>query len=136
MGKILAIDYGNKRTGLAVTDDLQLIASALETVLTADLWPYLNAYFEKNQVDIAVIGEPKDLMGNPTDASKKVAEFVVAFSRKYPTIEIARMDERFTSKLAVQTMVQGGMKKKDRRKKGNVDRIAATLMLQDYLNYR
>ena len=136
MGRILAIDYGNKRTGLAVTDDLQLIASGLETVLTADLWPYLNSYFDKHQVDIAVIGEPKDLMGNPTDASNKVEEFVVAFSRKYPTISIARMDERFTSKIAGQAMVHGGMKKKDRKKKGNVDRIAATLMLQDYLNYR
>lgn len=132
----MAIDYGGKRTGLAVTDDLQLIATGLETVSSKLIWDFLNGYFSAQEVETVVVGAPKGLRGEATDGTALADEFVAQFKKKYPTIPVVRWDERFTSNMAKHSMIAGGMKKKDRRNKGNVDRIAATLMLQEYLQYR
>lgn len=133
MARILAIDYGKKRTGLAVTDPLQIIASGLITVPTETIIPFLTEYFTKEPVELVVIGLPKNLDGSDTDGTPLVEHFLIAFQKYFPTMPIKTLDERFTSKIAMQSMISSGMKKKDRQKKGNVDMISATIILQDYL---
>lgn len=136
MGRILAIDYGLKRTGIAVTDPLRIIATALETVESEKLINYLTAYFQKEPVDQLVVGMPKRLNNEDTDMTPHVRKLVVQLQQKFPEKPVALMDERFTSSIALQTMISGGMKKKDRRIKGNVDKISATLILQSFLESR
>lgn len=136
MGRILAIDYGLKRTGLAVTDPLRIIATALETVETAGLIDFLTSYFQKEQVDEVVIGMPKRLNNEDSEIAPQVRKFVEQFTTTFSTKPIFLADERFTSTLAQRAMLDGGMKKKDRQVKGNVDKISATLILQSYLEMR
>ena len=133
MGRILAIDFGLKRTGLAVTDSLKIIANGLETVPTHTLISYLEIYFKKEAVDEVVIGMPKNLDNSDTDSTAGVRIFIKSFKKKFPEVAMHEHDERFTSKLAMQAMIAGGMSKKDRREKGNVDRVSATIILQSYM---
>lgn len=133
MGRIMAIDYGSKRVGLAVTDPLQIIATGLTTVHSKDLISFLEDYLKKEQVECIVVGEPKTLQNEASDSARYIEPFVTHLSRKFPQIKIARWDERFTSALAQQTMLMGGLKKKDRANKETVDMISATIILQDYL---
>jgi len=135
MGRILAIDYGSKRVGLAVTDPLKIIATGLTTVHSKDLISYLEAYLKKEQVECIVVGEPKTLQNEASDSARYIEPFVIHLTRKFPQIKIARWDERFTSTLAHQAMLMGGLKKKDRANKETVDMVSATILLQDYLSY-
>lgn len=134
MGRILALDYGKKRTGIAVTDELQLIASALTTVSTPELISFLEAYFEKEVVDQIVVGEPRQMNNEPSQSEILIKSFLEIASKKFPQIPIARQDERFTSKMAVSAMIEGGVGKKKRQNKALIDEISATLILQAYLN--
>lgn len=134
LSRLLAIDYGGKRTGIAITDEMQIIASGLTTVETKQIFNFLNEYFSKEKVSKVIVGEPKRLNNEPSEIAPKIDEFVVKFKKLYPTIEVIRMDERFTSKMAFQTMIDSGLKKKQRQNKALVDEIAATILLQDYLN--
>jgi putative Holliday junction resolvase len=133
MARILCIDYGKKRTGIAVTDPLQIIATALDTIETKELFNFLKKYFVTEQVELVLIGEPVNLDDTPTHATASVHEFIKKFKKDFPSLPIKTVDERYTSKMASQAMIDMGMKKKDRRIKGNVDQIAATIMLQEYL---
>lgn len=133
MGRILAIDYGSKRVGIAVTDNLRLIASGLTNVHSKDLIKFLEDYLKKETVDIIVVGEPKTLQNNKSDSARFIDPFVIHLQRKFPEMKIERYDERFTSALAHQTMLMGGLKKKDRRDKETVDVISAIILLQDYM---
>lgn len=133
MARILAIDYGLKRTGLAVTDPMRIIATALETVESNKLFGFLTSYFQKEQVDQLVVGLPKRLNNEDTDMSAPVRKLVADLQSKFPDKPVALIDERFTSSIAMQSMIAGGMSKKDRRVKGNVDKISATLILQSYM---
>ncbi len=133
MGRILSIDYGQKRVGIAVTDPLQLIANGLETVAAKDIWKYLADYLQCEDVEIIVVGEPRDMMNRPSDSSRFVEPFVRKLRKTYPHMKIERYDERFTSKMAFQAMIDGGLGKKKRRNKALVDTISATLILQSYL---
>jgi putative Holliday junction resolvase len=133
MARIMAIDYGSKRVGLAVTDSLQIIASGLTTVHSKDLIAYLEDYLKKEQVECIVVGEPKTLQNEASDSARFIEPFVTHLTRKFPNIKIARYDERFTSTLAHQAMLMGGLKKKDRANKDTVDMVSATIILQDYL---
>ena len=133
MARILAIDYGTKRTGIAVTDPLRIIATALETVESDKLMNFLTTYFQKEPVDQLVVGMPKRLNNEDTDMTPLVRQLIEQLKKKFPDKRVALIDERFTSAIALQTMIAGGMKKKDRRVKGNVDKISATLILQSYL---
>jgi putative holliday junction resolvase len=133
MGRILAIDYGTKRTGIAVTDPLRIIATALETVETHLVIEFLKKYFLKEAVDEVVIGMPKQLNNQDSETAPMVRKFVEVFKSTFPEKPIVLADERFTSAQAQRTMIAGGMKKKDRQVKGNVDKISATLILQNYL---
>lgn len=135
MARILAIDYGSKRVGIAVTDTLQIIATGLTTVHSKDLITYLETYLAKEQVECIVVGEPKTLQNEASDSARFIEPFVTHLTRKFPTIKIARYDERFTSTLAHQAMLMGGLKKKDRANKDTVDMISATIILQDYLSF-
>lgn len=134
MGRILAIDYGSKRVGLAVSDNLRLIATGLTTVHSKDLIRYLEDYFKKEQVDIIVVGEPKTLKNEKSDSARFVDPFVKHLERKFPDKKIVRYDERFTSTMAHQAMLAGGLKKKARQDKELVDMISATIILQDYMS--
>ena len=134
MSRILAIDNGKKRTGLAVTDPLRIIASGLTTIETSQLFPFLKDYFLKEKVDVVLIGEPKQMDGTPSQSSEIIEKFVAQFRQEFPTIKIERMDERFTSKMASKTLLDSGLKKKKRQDKALIDEVAATIMLQDYLN--
>ncbi|MGK0279477.1 MAG: putative Holliday junction resolvase, partial [Litorivivens sp.] len=136
MGKIMSIDYGLRRIGIAETDELQLIATGLTTVDNNLIWKFLEEHLKKNTVDCIVVGKPVGLDGLATDATLSTSNFVVKLKKKYPEIQVDELNEIFTSKLAKQAMLQGGMKKKDRRKKGMVDQIAATIILQDYMHRR
>ena len=136
MVRILAIDYGTKRTGIAVTDPLRIIATALETVESDKLMNFLTTYFQKEPVDQLVVGMPKRLNNEDTDMTPLVRQLIEQLKKKFPDKRVALIDERFTSAIALQTMIAGGMKKKDRRVKGNVDKISATLILQSYLESR
>lgn len=133
MPRILAIDYGAKRTGLAVTDPIGIIATALDVVATHQLEQYLKDYFVKEDVYRVVVGMPKNTDGKPTNATPLVQAFINRFKKVFPTKELILHDERFTSKMAMDAMITGGMKKKDRRQKGNVDKVSATIILQSYL---
>ena len=135
MGRIMAIDYGSKRVGLAVTDPLQIIATGLTTVHSKDLISYLEAYLKKEKVDCIVVGEPKTLQNEASDSARYIEPFVTHLKRKFPDIKVDRYDERFTSTLAHQSMLMGGLKKKDRANKETVDMISATILLQDYLAF-
>ncbi len=136
MARIICIDYGGKRCGLAVTDPLQIIATALTTVDTKDLFTYLAAYFAKETVELILIGEPLNLDDTPTHATPLVKKAIIDLSKKFPTIPIKTVDERYSSKNAVRAMVEMGMKKNDRRDKKTIDRVAATMLLQEYLTNR
>ena len=135
MARIMAIDYGSKRVGLAVTDPLQIIASGLTTVHSKDLIEYLENYLKKEAVECIVVGEPKTLQNEASDSARYIDPFVIHLTRKFPNIKIARYDERFTSMLAHQTMLLGGLKKKDRANKDTVDMVSATIILQDYMRF-
>jgi putative Holliday junction resolvase len=133
MGRILAIDFGTKRTGIAVTDDLQLIASGLTTVDTKNLLPFLKEYVATEKVEMVLVGEPKQKDGTHSDVEVEIKKFLVKFTELFPQIDIKRVDERFTSKMAFQTMIDSGLKMKQRRNKALIDEISATIILQDYL---
>ena len=133
MGRILAIDYGKKRTGIAVTDPLRIIATPLETVLTSDLIKFLTTYLARETVDEFVVGMPKTLLNEDSEIAPLVRIFVEELKKTFPEKKIHLADERFTSRMAMQAMIDGGMKKKDRQVKGNVDKISATIILQSFL---
>ena len=134
MGRILAIDYGLKRTGIAVTDPLRIIATPLETVVTANLFPFLNNYLQKENVDEFVVGMPKTLSNEDSEIAPTVRKFVENLKLKFPEKSVHLADERFTSSIAMQAMIDGGMKKKDRQVKGSVDKISATIILQSFID--
>lgn len=134
MGRILAIDYGKKRTGLAVTDPLRITANPLLTIETKGLINWLQTYFEKEKVDIVVIGHPTQMNGQESESMNYIRPFIGNFKKQFPTIPITMYDERFTSVLAHQAMIAGGMKKKDRQDKAIVDKIAACIILEGYLD--
>ena len=133
MARILSIDYGKKRTGLAVTDPLQIIATGLTTVETPQLFKYLKEYFAREAVELIIMGEPKNMDDSDTHATPLVKQAVARLKKEFPTIPIKMVDERFTSKMASQAMIDMGLKKKQRQNKALVDEIAATIMLQEYL---
>ncbi len=133
MGRLLAIDYGSKRTGIAITDELQLIASGLTTVRTFELISFLKNYFTAEQVDLVIIGEPKQKDGTHSHIEIEISKFIIKLTEVFPNLIIKRMDERFTSKMAFQTMIDSGLKKKQRQNKALIDEISATIILQDYL---
>lgn len=135
MARILSIDYGGKRTGLAVTDPFQIIASGLCTVETPKLMAFLKDYFSKETVELVIVGMPTNWDDTDTHATPLVKKFIQDFQKAYPQLPVKEVDERYTSKLASQAMLQMGLKKKDRRKKGLVDEIAATIMLQEHLQH-
>jgi putative Holliday junction resolvase len=133
MPRILSIDYGLKRTGLAVTDPLQIIATGLTTVETPKLIPFLKDYFKKEEVELIIMGEPKNWDESDTHATPLVKKAVEKLKKEFPAMPIKMVDERYTSKLASQAMIEMGLKKKQRQNKALVDEIAATIMLQEYL---
>lgn len=133
MGRILGIDYGRKRTGVAVTDPLQIIAGNLATVPTHSLMQFIMDYIARETVERIVIGQPTQLNGEPSESMKYIAPFVNRLKKELPDMPVVMYDERFTSTIAHQAMIDGGMKKSDRRDKNRVDAIAATIILNDYL---
>ena len=133
MARILSIDYGKRRTGLAVTDPLQIIAGGLATVATSELFDYLKAYIAREQVELIVIGEPRQPNGEPSENLARVQQFVNRWRKAIPEVPIQYFDERFTSVLAHQAMLDGGLKKKARQNKGLVDEISATIILEDFM---
>lgn len=136
MARILALDYGEKSTGIAVTDELQLIASGLTTIETKSLLNFLKDYIAKEKVELILVGEPKRLNNKPSDIEKLIGKFIEKLNISFPGIPTKRIDERFTSKLAFQTMIDSGLKKSQRRDKSIIDEISATIILQSYLYYR
>lgn len=133
MGRILALDYGSKRTGVAITDELQMIASGLTTVATGELMDFLTKYFASEKVALVLVGEPKQKDGTHSNIEGEIQKFLKKFSRAFPKMEVVRVDERYTSKMAFQTMIDSGLKKKQRQNKALVDEISATIILQEYL---
>jgi len=136
MPQIVAIDYGGKRTGVAVTDDMQIIASGLTTIPTTDIISFLKEYSILNKIESFVVGEPKRLHGEASDIEVEIKVFIEKLKKAFPDLVIHRLDERFTSKMAFDTMLKSGISKKKRQNKALVDQISATLILQDFLNYR
>ncbi len=136
MGRILAIDYGQKRAGLAVTDKDKIIATGLATVHVKDLMQYLKDYLSKEEVECIVIGEPFDMKGKASDASRFIDPFVKHLKKQFPEIIVERMDERYTSQMALQTILDAGIKKKARQNKELVDKISATIILQSYMEMK
>ena len=134
MARILAFDYGEKRTGIAVTDELQIIASGLTTVDTKQLFSFITNYLKKEQVELFVVGEPKQMNNTPSESEALISVFVTKLGQTFPKIPIKRIDERFTSKMAFQSMIDSGLKKKHRQNKALIDEISATLILQTYLS--
>ena len=134
MARLMAIDYGSKRVGIAVTDPMQIIATGLTTVHSKDLIDFLKTYTSKEEVECIVVGEPKQMNNEPSESARFIEPFVVHLKRTFPTIKVERMDERFTSKMAFQTMIDSGLKKKARQNKELVDEISATIILQSYMN--
>jgi putative Holliday junction resolvase len=134
LARIIALDYGKQRTGIAVTDELQLIASGLAAVNTKDLLQFLKDYIAKENIARIVVGEPKQRDNTPSEVEASIRVFLKSLKSSFPLIPIDRQDERFTSKVAVQSMVEAGLKKKQRRNKELIDEISATLILQAYLN--
>ena len=133
MPRIIAIDYGLKRTGLAVTDPLKIIATGLTTVESKQLIPFLKEYFSKEEVELIIIGEPKNWDDTDTHATPLVNKIILDLQKNFPSIPLKKVDERFTSKLASRAMVEMGLKKKQRQNKALIDKIAATILLQEYL---
>jgi len=133
MARILAIDYGRKRTGIAVTDELQLIASGLTTVRTHEIFNFLNEYMNKENVELFLVGEPKQMNNLASESEILIQPFLDKLKKHFPDIPVLRVDERFTSKMAFQTMIDGGLKKKQRQNKALIDEISATIILQSYL---
>jgi putative holliday junction resolvase len=133
MGRILAIDYGQKRVGLAVSDPLQIIANKLTTVRTHDLMDFLSNYFSSEQVDVVVVGYPVTLQNEASESVRYINPFLKQFQKKFPDIKLEQFDERFTSKMAFQTMIDAGLKRKDRQDKALVDAVSATIILQGYM---
>ena len=136
MGKIMAIDYGKKRCGIAVTDDMQIIASGLETIETSDIFEFLKKYFVENQVDSIVVGLPTDLKGNLSEVETEILKFLERFKSEFPEVEVHRLDERFTSKMASFFISQSGKSKKKREEKGLIDKVSATIILQNFLEQK
>ncbi len=136
MARILAVDYGKKRVGLAVTDPSQIIANRLTTVPTHTLWDFLEDYFKKEKVETVIVGYPKQMNNTASEAVTYINPFLKKFQQKYPDIQLKITDERFTSKMAFQTMIDGGLKKQKRQDKGMVDAISATIILQNYLEQK
>jgi len=136
LGRILAIDYGRKRVGLAVTDTLKMIANGLATVNSNDIWDYLNDYLSKENIECFVVGYPKQLNNQPSEANVYIKPFIKKLKKKFPDIPVELMDERFTSKMAFQTMIDGGLRKKARQNKALVNTISATIILQSYLEQK
>ncbi|MEE1226525.1 MAG: Holliday junction resolvase RuvX [Bacteroidales bacterium] len=136
MGRLMAIDYGLKRVGLAVSDNMQVIATALNTVPTVDIFPYLKDYMTREQVDAIVVGDPKQLDNTPSKSAKAVHLFVEELGNQFPDIDIYMIDERFTSKIASQTIAKSGKTKKARQEKGLIDTVAAVLILQDFMKMK
>ena len=134
MARILSIDYGGKRTGLAVTDPLQIIATGLETIESRELIPWLKKYLLKEEVELIIIGLPKNWDESDTHGTPLVEAAIKKIQKEFPAMSLKTVDERYSSKMAKDAMLEMGMKKKDRRVKGNVDVIAATIILQEYLN--
>lgn len=134
MGRLLALDYGKKRTGIAVSDPLKIIASGLTTVDTDKLITFLKTYFTQEQVELVLIGLPKSLRNEDTHGTPLVEKFIPVFQTQFPHIPIQTLDERFTSKMAFQAMIDSGLKKKDRQNKALVDEISATILLQGYMS--
>lgn len=132
--RILAIDYGQKRTGIAVTDELQIIASGLTTIPSETTLAFLKEYFKKEKVAKVLIGEPRQMDNSPSQSARVIDAFVAQFKKAFPEMPVFRVDERFTSKLAFQAMIDGGLNKKQRANKALIDEVAATIMLQDYLS--
>lgn len=135
MARILSLDYGTKRTGVAVTDELQIIASGLTTVETGKLLVFLKTYFTEENVELVLVGEPKQKDGTHSSVEPEILKFIAKFSDAHPTIPVKRWDERFTSKMAFQTMIDSGLNKKQRQNKALVDEISATILLQSYLHH-
>jgi putative holliday junction resolvase len=133
MPRIIAIDFGNKRTGLAVTDNLKMIATSLTTVHPKELIAYLAEYMKKEEVECIVIGKPMHLDNTENEIEKNIQSFIVDLKKNFPEVKIDRMDERFTSKMAQQTIIDAGIKKMERRNKSLVDKVSATIILQSYL---
>lgn len=133
MAQILAIDYGKIRTGLAVTDDMQIIASGLTTVATKELLDFLKVYIAKQEVELFLVGEPKQMNNQASESEMLITPFISQLRTFFPEIPIKRVDERFTSKMAMQTMIDSGLKKKQRQNKSLIDEISATIILQSYL---
>ena len=133
MGRILSIDYGNKRVGLAVTDPLQIIATRLTTVAANEIWDFLADYFKREEVELVLVGYPKQLNNEPSEAIRYINPFLKKFQQIYNEMPLKLMDERFTSKMAFQTMIDAGVKKKDRQNKSTIDGVSATIILQSYL---
>ena len=136
MGQILAVDFGKKRCGLAATDDLRIIASGLDTVETTALMEFLRNYFDENSVDEVVIGLPTDLKGNMSEVEQDIQKFIEEFKSEFPEVSVVRFDERFTSKIASYFISQSGKNKKQRQEKGLIDKVSATLILQQYLEQK
>jgi putative Holliday junction resolvase len=136
VSRILSIDYGAKRCGLAETDDLQLIASPLETISRRQLFPFLDKYLKHHQVTTVVLGEAVRMSGEMSEVEKEITDFLKTFHQRYPKVKVVRINEAYTSKMAVQAMIEAGSKRKDRRKKENIDKIAATIILQDFLEQK
>lgn len=136
MARVLAIDYGKKRIGIAVTDEMQLIASGLTTVATDNIFTFLKDYLEKENVELLLVGEPKQMNNTPSESEVLIKPFIEKLKMQFPEMEIKRVDERFTSKMAFQTMIDSGLKKKQRQNKALIDEISATIILQSYLYSR
>jgi len=133
LGRILAFDYGEKRTGLAITDELQIIASGLTTVATKKIFSFLTDYLKNETVELFIVGEPKQLNSKESESEQFIKPFIQKLKTTFPKIPIKRVDERYTSKIAFESMIQSGMKKKKRQNKALIDEISATLILQTYL---
>lgn len=133
MARLLAIDFGKKRTGIAVTDELQIIASGLTTVNTEEIFIFLKEYTSNEKVELFILGKPKQMDNSDSESEALILPFLKKLEKLFPTIPVKRVDERFTSKMAFQTMIDGGMNKKQRRNKALVDEISATIILQSYL---
>ena len=133
MGRILSIDYGNKRVGLAVTDPLKIIATRLTTVSSNEIWEYLADYFTREEVELVLVGYPRQLNNQPSEAIRYINPFLKKFQQIYKEMPLKLMDERFSSKMAFQAMIDAGVKKMDRQNKATIDGVSATIILQSYL---
>lgn len=136
MARILAMDYGSVRVGIAVTDPRQIIATGLATVPTKEVFDYLNDYMKKENVEAFVVGEPKHMDNTPAQSAEATNKFIEALKQKFPDLPIYSIDERLTSRMAFQAMIDGGMKKKDRQNKGMIDKVSATIILQSYMEMK